>query len=246
MAAVSGAGTMTRPGYIFNGWDTEREGTGVRYYENDRIKMTQSVILYAQWIEKNTVSIYYKAVDTEPNVTGGEVSNKSENLNPDTGIAAGSTAKAYRGYRFVGWFKEAEAINKITENNTLSPQRPEEGWINNTTFYAVFAKDYSKTFNYTIEYYKDGEDQPFETVGPKQVYQYAPEVREVSYDNKPQGYRVDMNASTVLPFTVSETDNICLLYTSVHLFTYLCIARLMIMLIRTGRIYLVFSLASMS
>ena len=174
--------------------------------------MTQSVILYAQWIEKNTVSIYYKAVDTEPNVTGGEVSNKSENLNPDTGIAAGSTAKAYRGYRFVGWFKEAEAINKITENNTLSPQRPEEGWINNTTFYAVFAKDYSKTFNYTIEYYKDGEDQPFETVGPKQVYQYAPEVREVSYDNKPQGYRVDMNASTVLPFTVSETDNIIKVY----------------------------------
>ena len=212
MAAVSGAGTMTRPGYIFNGWDTEREGTGVRYYENDRIKMTQSVILYAQWIEKNTVSIYYKAVDTEPNVTGGEVSNKSENLNPDTGIAAGSTAKAYRGYCFVGWFKEAEAINKITENNTLSPQRPEEGWINNTTFYAVFAKDYSKTFNYTIEYYKDGEDQPFETVGPKQVYQYAPEVREVSYDNKPQGYRVDMNASTVLPFTVSETDNIIKVY----------------------------------
>ena len=33
---------------------------------------------------------------------------------------------------------------------------------------------------------------------------------------------------------------------AVHLFTYLCIARLMIMLIRTGRIYFVFSLASMS
>ncbi len=48
-ATVSGAGTMTRSGYTFAGWDTVAAGTGTDYAAADSITMTEDVTLYAQW-----------------------------------------------------------------------------------------------------------------------------------------------------------------------------------------------------
>lgn len=40
---------ITREGYHFTEWNTEKEGTGDHYNDGDEITITEDVILYAQW-----------------------------------------------------------------------------------------------------------------------------------------------------------------------------------------------------
>ena len=43
--------TFTRLGYIFAGWNTEADGTGISYEDEQNISTSNDVTLYAQWIE---------------------------------------------------------------------------------------------------------------------------------------------------------------------------------------------------
>lgn len=136
----------TRNGYTFVGWNTSKDGSGVPYKAQDRIQMNEDVTLYAQWIEKNKITINYAVIGN-----GGIVNRTSESLNPETGEAQGSTAEANKGYRFVGWYyNEACKGEPLTEDVYYKPNRPESGWINGTTFYAKFEPIEAE---YTVEYY---------------------------------------------------------------------------------------------
>jgi len=42
-------GELSLSGYSFDGWDTRRNGSGDRYYENDRMTVNEDTTLYAQW-----------------------------------------------------------------------------------------------------------------------------------------------------------------------------------------------------
>lgn len=46
---VLGEGSMIRTGYEFIGWNTESDGTGDNYDENDTFDITEDITLYAQW-----------------------------------------------------------------------------------------------------------------------------------------------------------------------------------------------------
>ncbi|MDY3927061.1 MAG: InlB B-repeat-containing protein, partial [Anaerotignum sp.] len=48
-ATVLGAGSMTKAGYTFTGWNTEADGSGKAYKADDKIDMSANVTLYAQW-----------------------------------------------------------------------------------------------------------------------------------------------------------------------------------------------------
>lgn len=48
------ANGYTRDGYTFTGWNTEPDGSGDSYKTGDQIKMTGSVILYAQWTHNSS------------------------------------------------------------------------------------------------------------------------------------------------------------------------------------------------
>ncbi|WP_317396185.1 InlB B-repeat-containing protein, partial [Faecalicoccus pleomorphus] len=136
----------TRNGYTFVGWNTSKDGSGVPYKAQDRIQMNEDVTLYAQWIEKNKITINYAVIGN-----GGIVNRTSESLNPETGEAQGSTAEANKGYRFVGWYNnEACEGEPLTEDVYYKPNRPESGWINGTTFYAKFEPIEAE---YKVEYY---------------------------------------------------------------------------------------------
>ena len=41
----------TREGYVFNGWNTEPDGTGTSYAEGHYVKLTSNLNLYAQWVK---------------------------------------------------------------------------------------------------------------------------------------------------------------------------------------------------
>lgn len=46
---VAGNSGFSRPGYIFMGWNTKKDGTGASYQPNDIIVMNEDTVLYAQW-----------------------------------------------------------------------------------------------------------------------------------------------------------------------------------------------------
>ena len=130
--AVPSHADPVRPGYNFTGWTSEpanyQPGTGTMPANN--------ITFTAQWTEKGSVTINYVAK------TGGSVTPTSEALNPDTGEATGSTAKANDGYRFVGWYSDETCTTAVPaawvdSDNKLTPGKPEGGWAD-ATYYAKF------------------------------------------------------------------------------------------------------------
>lgn len=128
---------FTRPGYRFIGWGRESNGD-VAFSDGDTVRNLASedeatITLYAQWVEKDSVHITYK---TSPD-DGGTVSNTGDTLNPETGIANGSTATASTGYKFIGWY---DGDAEVTNNETLTLEKPSNGpWID-ATYIAKFEK----------------------------------------------------------------------------------------------------------
>ena len=43
------ANTFTRTGYIFTGWNTKADGTGIYYRDKSRVRLSANLALYAQW-----------------------------------------------------------------------------------------------------------------------------------------------------------------------------------------------------
>ena len=130
-------GTPTRAGYNFNGWTSSVEGV-----TPSSAMPASNVTFTAQWTEKDKVTINYVAQ------TGGTVTRASETLNPDTGVAVGSTATASTGYRFVGWYDNSECSGTaLSTEAEYIPTKPKAGWAEK--FY--YAKFESLTYTITFE-----------------------------------------------------------------------------------------------
>ena len=135
--AIPSHADPVRPGYNFTGWTSEpanyQPGTGTMPANN--------ITFTAQWTEKTSVTISYVAKE------GGSVNKASESLNPDTGVAVGSTATASTGYRFVGWYdNEGCTGTALSTDASYTPSKPEAGWADKT-YYAKF-----ESLTYTITF----------------------------------------------------------------------------------------------
>ena len=65
---VLGAGTLTRTGYTFNGWNTAANGSGARYDAGNTYTMgTATITFYAQWTSTSAI--------TEGDVNGDGIVN---------------------------------------------------------------------------------------------------------------------------------------------------------------------------
>ena len=51
--------TPPQPGFFFNGWNTEADGSGESYEDGDGINITEDITLYAQWVEDVSFSGIY-------------------------------------------------------------------------------------------------------------------------------------------------------------------------------------------
>ena len=112
----------------------------------------KTVTLYAQWVEKDSVHISYKASPAD----GGAVSNGEETLNPETGEAKGSKAEAATGYRFIGWYS---GDTKVSGDSEFIPVKPAGGW-RDSSYEARFEK-----MRFTVSFVgKDGEELKEEKV----------------------------------------------------------------------------------
>lgn len=94
------ANGFTRDGYDFTGWNTAADGKGTAYKPGDKLELTDSLTLYAQWNKIVTYTVTY--TDGVDNVIlfRDQVYSGLKSGDPTPGFVG---VPEYRGYRFVGW-----------------------------------------------------------------------------------------------------------------------------------------------
>lgn len=131
-----------KKGYVFAGWSTDENASGIDYVAGDRISAMGNITLYAVWVKGSVANKYVLFYDTQG---GTEVA--------DTEAVDGKFMVTRRmpkmdGKVFVGWslYKNDDDIDFIAGDYVLADK--------NTTLYAVYvdAGDAPSTKSYTITY----------------------------------------------------------------------------------------------
>ena len=99
---VLGAGSISRAGYTFTGWNTQSGGGGTAYAPNDTFAIAANTTLYAQW----TANGYVVNYDTNGG-TGSQVDNNNPYNSGATVTVLGTGTIARTGYTFAGWNTQA-------------------------------------------------------------------------------------------------------------------------------------------
>ena len=98
------AGTPTRTGYTFDGWNTAADGSGTTYFSGESITMpAATVTLYAQW-DVNGYNLSYNA-NTADTVRGIPL-NSGHEYDSTVTVDAGTPTRT--GYTFGGWNTAAD------------------------------------------------------------------------------------------------------------------------------------------
>jgi len=131
----------SNPGYTFNGWNSNSDGSGRPYMPGEAITMSSSLTLYAQWMPEGgqLITITYKANanDNQADVTDSVVKGSSYSLrtNPFT----------RSGYSFTGWNTQANGSgNAYSAGQIMTPN-------NNATLYAQWQVSGSNTVTITYK-----------------------------------------------------------------------------------------------
>ena len=112
---VPGAGTLTRTGYTFAGWNSAANGSGTSYAAAATFAIAANTTLYAKWTI-NSCTISFNTND------GGTIASQSVNYNS---TAVPPSAPTRIGYTFAGWYSEAllttpfAFTTPITDDTTL-------------------------------------------------------------------------------------------------------------------------------
>ncbi|MDG5814602.1 InlB B-repeat-containing protein [Chitinispirillales bacterium ANBcel5] len=108
---VSGAGSLTRTGHQFMGWNTDPHGEGDSFDPNDTFEMgADDLILHAQWeLNEYTVSFY----------TGEEDLFKTQIVQHGSYAKEPSETPVKEGYRFAGWFGNSALTNPFDFNERV-------------------------------------------------------------------------------------------------------------------------------
>ena len=144
----------SRNGYIFNGWNTQKDGKGTAYASGAAYKHDQNggtVTLYAQWTPwKHTVT-YDKNVD--PSSSSQTVTNMPGNQTKtfDEKLMISSTNPSRNGYIFNGWNTQKDG--KGTAYASGAEYKHDQNG-NTVTLYAQWT-----AWKHTVHYNANGGDQ---------------------------------------------------------------------------------------
>lgn len=114
------ANTFTKTGHVFNGWNTNADGSGIAYADQYNLSATSNLTLYAQWVPETYTLTFMANNGTADQATQTFTYGQSQNLmsNPFT----------YTGYNFADWNTAADGTGDgysdhrnmtLTEDMTL-------------------------------------------------------------------------------------------------------------------------------
>lgn len=90
--------TFTKSGYRLNNWNTSADGSGYQYVTGEVVSLTNSMVLYAQWIPATSFILSF---DYQGATGGIDTINKEVENNAPVGELPTPTRT---GYEFGGWF----------------------------------------------------------------------------------------------------------------------------------------------
>lgn len=104
---------ISRPGFIFVGWNTSPDGTGITYLPGQIINLCQSLNLYAQWVPvpATTVSVTYSANGG----VGGSVDSGLPIGLPYTIKNEDAVGISNPGFTFVNWNTSPDGTGTVYE-----------------------------------------------------------------------------------------------------------------------------------
>ena len=135
---------FARTGYTFNGWNTQANGSGDGYADQEEIHNLTDVkngvvIFYAQW-KANAYAVKFDA-------NGG--TGKMANLAMAYGATKALTANAFKrtGYTFLGWAKSKSAAKADYADKASVKNLATSGTV---TLYAVWKQDATYTVKFFV------------------------------------------------------------------------------------------------
>lgn len=147
-ATILEKNNLVRDGYVFNGWNTASDGTGVEYLPGASLAMKQNTILYAQW--KKTPATVSVSFDSQG---GNSVTSETVDY---SSLVTKPADPVKTGYTFGGWYTEPTCTNawdfetgKITGDMTLYAKwfALDNVYINSYNFPDANFLAYVKTLN---------------------------------------------------------------------------------------------------
>lgn len=141
------ANGYTNNGRTFLGWNTEADGSGVFYSDQQHVKNLAdggTVMLFAQW-SNNGYTIVYNGNGN----TGGSTASSNHTYAEQSNLTANGYTKA--GYKFVGWntaadgsgtmYKDGELVRNLAGNGTVTLYAQWEE-LSNTMRNGSYIRDY--------------------------------------------------------------------------------------------------------
>ena len=171
---VSTAGTLTRSGYTFAGWNTAANGSGTAYAAGSTYTITAAGTLYAQW-SAITYTITYDGNGSDGGTAPTAVS-QGYNTSFTVSGAGTLTRSGSPAYTFVGWNTAANGSGTsyaagstytITADATLFAQ-----WTQAATFTITVTQSANGTITPGTASYLSGSNQTF-TITPDTGYSIA-------------------------------------------------------------------------
>jgi fibronectin type 3 domain-containing protein len=133
--SLPGKGSLTSAGNIFMGWNEIATGGGATYSAGSSVKITKSIVFYAQWLDSSTPQ--YTVTFNVNGATGGVPPTPETVYSGVSIIIPNQRTLSYNGKIFAGWNTGADGleINYTTGDIFLV--------TSNTTLYAKWETDWS-------------------------------------------------------------------------------------------------------
>lgn len=199
---VSGSG-LTREGMIFLGWSTDKTAVSPAYYPGGSVKINDNTTLYAVWgTPTGKAAIIYHSN------FGNDQTRKSEDkpINSLITVEGYGNLPSRTGYEFTGWNTASNGSG--TAYAAGATARLTAGGND------LYAQWKAKTYDYTVEYYIDGEKDNSLTVTAQAEYDT---VISTYPDKCPENYRLDR--AEPLRLTIGVNENVIRVYYVKNVFT---------------------------
>ena len=134
---LDNTGNLARSGFTFNGWNTERDGSGTPYDAGSTFVITEDVTLYAQWKARPLTNYRTSCSYTVTwQANGGQWSDgATEDIEEEYNVGetiTPPTDPTRDGYTFAGWDPEVPATMPA-EDQTFTAIWENCRWVETTT-----------------------------------------------------------------------------------------------------------------
>lgn len=98
------ANSFSKYGYVFNGWNTKADGTGVAYQNEELVTLEDNTVLYAQW--KDCIVLYL-----DPNGGEGEIVEVA--VDGAQSVVIPTIVLKREGYEFDHWNRKSDGSDRL-------------------------------------------------------------------------------------------------------------------------------------